>query len=61
MPYRSCPRCRLATFSAARHPSVDECPRCGAELDTRPAPLFQDRVRDRLHMAHEADKRHSTS
>jgi hypothetical protein len=40
MPYLHCPSCRLATFSAARYSSIDECPRCFAKLTAEPKPLF---------------------
>jgi uncharacterized paraquat-inducible protein A len=40
MPYTHCPSCRLSTFSAARHSSRDECPRCGTELRAAPRRLF---------------------
>jgi Zn-finger nucleic acid-binding protein len=56
MPYMSCPRCRLSTFTAARHSGVDTCPRCGSELDHRPAPLFRDRVRRSLQTTTAGDK-----
>jgi hypothetical protein len=41
MPYLECPSCRLSTFSAARPPTHAECPRCGAELSSRPRRLFR--------------------
>jgi hypothetical protein len=40
MPYTHCPSCRLSTFTAARHSSRDECPRCGTELRAEPRRLF---------------------
>jgi uncharacterized paraquat-inducible protein A len=40
MPYTHCPSCRLATFTASAHSSLDECPRCGTQLELRPRPLF---------------------
>jgi hypothetical protein len=42
MPYLDCPRCRLTVYSAARHSTIDECPRCSTTLGgTRT--LFTDR------------------
>ena len=38
MPYMHCSSCRLPTFSAAKHSSRDECPRCGTELDPQRRP-----------------------
>jgi hypothetical protein len=32
MPYVTCPRCGLHTFTAARWSNVDHCDRCDAEL-----------------------------
>jgi hypothetical protein len=41
MPYLECPSCRLSTFSAARPAAHADCPRCGAELSSRPRRLFR--------------------
>jgi hypothetical protein len=39
MPYVSCEKCGLTTFSAAYWARVDYCTRCGAELPRRaPSP-----------------------
>ena len=40
MPYLHCPECRLSTYSAAGHSTIDHCPRCDASLEGAPRSLF---------------------
>ncbi len=41
MAYLHCPRCRLVTFRAGGDSSPEACPRCDAQLRTRPRALFR--------------------
>ena len=36
MPHLTCPNCRLTSYSAAGHATVDRCPRCDSPLGTTP-------------------------